>query len=510
MFGWLTRRHHDKLVPTTKRSQVLYCLPENPREYLDPLSRRQIANMAERLMERFGMVKEGVCGIARHTIGTGLTLQLNTEDLPWNAEAERQFLLYSLTKSRFDIGNRRDFFSAQRTAVEQISLRGEFFAAAVRNPRWENEPAVQIFDTTEIHTPYTSEADESIYDGVRLGEYHNPLGYFVVAADGQYREIPVQEMFHWFEPTGINQVRGQSAFSPVVDKLIDWDDLQHLVIQGAKVHKSLAVVVKKLAKATGRGAFGSIDSKKPGGGPGADSIDTRALERTFPGLVSYVGDGEVQILNSTSPDSAHEQFVTKLITPDVFLALGWPGEFFWGLDGIGSGSQRFVMLRADARAKVLADDLIYQWCNGVAYRFLSHRIEKGLLTAPTDRNWAEKMGWQQPARMSVDNGRDGGLELDQLENGVQNLRGLWDSRGKNYREEAIRQWLREWREFLEEHDKIGEGLVKPELKELWSQIASKWRPGKPGAAALLDSLGVGRQTPPEEDNGDPKKDDPNK
>jgi hypothetical protein len=79
----------------------------------------------EWLSEKFGLVKELFHGTARHTVGTGLTLQLNSDDHEWNALAEADFLLYSLTKSRFDIANRRDFYAAQKTAVRQIVDRGE-------------------------------------------------------------------------------------------------------------------------------------------------------------------------------------------------------------------------------------------------------------------------------------------------------------------------------------------------------------------------------------------------
>jgi hypothetical protein len=88
MFGFFKRRHEDKLRWSTDRTQILYALPEDPREYLDPLSRCEVNRRVEWLMERFGMVKEGALGIARHAIGTGLTLQLNSTGVGWNAEAE--------------------------------------------------------------------------------------------------------------------------------------------------------------------------------------------------------------------------------------------------------------------------------------------------------------------------------------------------------------------------------------------------------------------------------------
>ncbi len=317
MWGWFNRRHEDKLFRwNTDRTQILYVLPENPREYLDPLSRGEIARRVELLMEKFGLVKEGGRGIARHTIGSGLTLQLNTEDLDWNSDAEADFLLYSLTKSRFDLAGRRDFYVAQQAAVEQLIFRGEFFSASAKNPRWNNEPCVQLFDTTEIRTPDSMSDDTpSVYDGVQLGEYNEPLGYYAPTKANPTRLIPVSQMFHWYEPTGINQIRGESAFSPVVNKLVDWWDLEKLVVKTAKTHSALAVAVKKLAKIGGRGAFNAI--KSGGSGNTDPTCNTQALEKAFGGAVAYLGqDGEVELVNSTTPNEKLQPFVSNLFAPD--------------------------------------------------------------------------------------------------------------------------------------------------------------------------------------------------
>src|SRR5688572_19768368 len=73
MFGWFTRRHEDKLrFGNTERTQIMYLLPEDPREYLDPLSREEVNRRVEWLLEKFGLVRELFLGTARHTVGTGL------------------------------------------------------------------------------------------------------------------------------------------------------------------------------------------------------------------------------------------------------------------------------------------------------------------------------------------------------------------------------------------------------------------------------------------------------
>jgi len=491
MFGWFKRRHEDKLrFGNTERTQIMYLLPEDPREYLDPLSRQEVTRRVEWLSEKFGLVKELFHGTARHTVGTGLTLQLNSDDHEWNALAEADFLLYSLTKSRFDIANRRDFYAAQKTAVRQIGYRGEFFARATRHPRgpWEGEPCEQLFDTTEIRSPDNlGDEEKDIYDGVGLDEFLAPTKYFAPTSADPRRAFDAATMFHWYDPSGINQVRGQSSLSPVVNRLVDWFDLEKLVIKTAKTHSALAVAVRKLAKAGGRGAFNRINRTTPTGATASEKQDTSALEKAFGGAVAYLGaDGDVQLVNAQTPNEKLAPFISSLIAPDVALAHGLPIEFFWSGDKSSGQDRRAILARADLRFKELADELIYGWCQGVAFRYLSHRMTTNgadgqpLLRPCTDPNWSLKMGWQQPARITVDNGRDGALELKQLDAGAENLRSIWDRRGGSYREQAIKQWLREWMEFIEEHAAMRKKLPK-ELQALWDMIPAKWRAGMPGA-----------------------------
>lgn len=500
MFGWFKRRHEDKLRWNTERTQIMYLLPEDPREFLDPLSRQEIARRVEWLSEKFGLVKELFRGTARHTIGTGLTLQLNTDDAEWNGLAESDFLLYSLTKGRIDLAGRRDFYAMQDTAVQQIGRRGEFFSRQARNPRWREEPCEQLFDTTEIRTPDDMADDEQTYDGVGLGEFLEPLRYYAPTKLNQHRWFDASTMFHWYEPDGINQVRGQSSLSPVVNRLVDWYDLEKLVIKTAKTHSALAIAVRKLAKAGGRGAFGGVRRTNATGATKDEKMDTAALEKAFGGSIAYLGaDGDVQLVNSQSPNEKLAPFISDLIAPDVALAHGLPIEFFLSTK-LGGQDRRSILARADLRFKTLADALIYGWCNGVAFRYLSHRMTtlgadgQPLLRACTDPNWALKMGWQQPARITVDNGRDGALELDQLANGGENLRGMWDRRGRSYREEGIHQWLREWKEFIEAHAKMRTQLPEA-MRSLWDLVPAKWRAGMPGAGSGTNLQASGNPPP---------------
>jgi hypothetical protein len=495
VFGWITKRFAEFRQWNTDQTQILYILPEDSRDYLDEISRKEVVRRVEALIQVFPMVQEGGRGIARHVIGKGHSLQLNTSNLKWNADAEAQFEEYALTKGRFDVAGRRNFYGAQATAVEQRIWRGEFFASATENPRWKNtvkidgedkevgEPCWQLWDTNEIETPEIAQLDieqRKIFDGVQLDEFNNPEGYWVKSAGSKtHTFIPAGAMTHWYAPTGINQIRGLSDFAPAVKRIVHWHDLEALFIQHAKTQSSLAITVSKLARVSGRGVMSKIKdaTARATGTPTGPTVDTEALEKAFKGRVAYLGaDGKAELLSPNSPAATLEPFLSNLLAPSIFASLGVPAEFFWDPSKLTSASQRFVLTRADLTFQVMGDSLDYDWCNAVAYRFIQHRIACGKLAPPPDENWSSTMTWQTPARTSIDNGRDSKSAIELLGQGMDNLRGWFDRNGKGWRPET-KQWIREWLEF--EVMAKEEGANPEQLKRLME----RWRPLMPGAGA---------------------------
>ncbi|HKP92973.1 MAG TPA: phage portal protein, partial [Chthoniobacterales bacterium] len=491
MFGWLNQRYAEFRRWNTDQTQVVYLLPDDSRDYLDEISRKEVVRRVEWLLQSFPMVKEGGRGMARHAIGKGLTLQLNTPNLKWNAAAEEDFGQYALTPGRFDIAGRRDLFDYQHTFVEQFVWRGEAFASAARNPRWMNtmpdgteqgEPCWQFWDSNEVESPDAPEIDienRRIFDGVELDQFNNPVGYYVKAAGSKKHVfIPAADMVHWYKPLGINQVRGESEWAPAVKRLVHWHDLEALFIQQAKTNASLAITVKKLARVGGRGIHSKIRNKaaEATGQTTGPTVDTEALEKAFKGRVAYLGaDGEAEVISPNSPGEKLEPFLSNLVSPNIFAAIGMPKEFFWDPSSLNSANQRFIIARADLTFQVLSDSLVYRFCNAAAYRYLQHRIAIGRLEKPPVENWAATMTWQTPARTSsIDNGRDAKSAIELVQQGMDNLRNWFDRNGKSWRSET-RQWIREWLEF--ETMAKEEKATPDQIKELMM----RWRPLMPGA-----------------------------
>lgn len=487
---------NDTLDGSLDRANVLFNIPADSALYLTRRTRRGINEKAEWLWQNFGIVKEGVAGIARHTGGKGISLQIDSDDDEWNQLAEDDFEAYALTAERCDLAGRRNFYEAQTAAIEQRILRGEFFAAKTENPEWDNEPCFQIYDSEEICTPSgaiagLADGSKTILDGVGLNAASRVTEYYIRGLDGAtFTPVARERMIHWFKPHAINQVRGISDLAQAVNPLVDFHELQRLATRSAKAQQLIAIMLKGVAKQRKRGGFGAIENAKPSA-DGAATADTAQLEKLSGGAgagIFYAEDnGDIKLVTPNTPAPNIEQWITNVLMPNVCASWGVPAEFFWSIAKLGGANTRFVLSKADLLFQVLGDGLIYRFCTPIAFRYLEHRIAIGALRAPGDKNWALKLSWQTPPRVTVDNGNENKMLIELLANGMITLREFCNARGLNYRH-VTRQWIREPIEFLKiAAQELKDSGLPPDQAEMvlmrWANNMPLWRAAKPGAAA---------------------------
>src|SRR6266496_2228403 len=118
-FNWGASRRafSETLDPSFDRANVRFIVPADSRLYLGRWTRCELNNKAEWIWQNFGIIKEMLSGIARHTIGKGVSLQIDAEgDDPKTIEAaERDFETHALTPERCDLAGRRYFNDAATT-----------------------------------------------------------------------------------------------------------------------------------------------------------------------------------------------------------------------------------------------------------------------------------------------------------------------------------------------------------------------------------------------------------
>jgi hypothetical protein len=210
----------------------------------------------------------------------------------------------------------------------------------------------------------------------------------------------------------------------------------------------------------------------------------------------------MKLVTSTSPSPLVEPFITDLLMRDVCAGWGVPSEFFWNITKLNGGNTRFILARADLFFQILGDRLIDRFCSPIAFRYLSHRIQIGKLKPFKDPEWALKLSWQMPPRVTVDDSKANQALIELLANGLITMREYCNARAINYKA-SMRQWIREPMEFI----KMAEELGAPEVwvKRLLDNLPL-WRAPKPGTvqAPGADPAGPQEVTAVDE-NGDPLK-----
>jgi hypothetical protein len=479
----------DALATSIDRANVRFLLPQDSRLYVSAWNRTALNEKAEWLWQNFALVKELVEGIARHTIGKGIAVQFETEDHEWNLAAERDFENWALTPSRCDIAARRNFYELQAHAIEQWTMRGEFFSAFVENPRWpsprggeKGAPSFWAIDSNDVRTPSQKPLIGNpakvpeIIDGVELGQYGEPVNYFVrTGAVDSFATVPVGEICHWYRPHATNQPRGVTPLAQAINPLVDVYQLRNYAMRSAKAQQLVALVMKNIGKKPTRGAFGAIKaaSSRPGEDDGA--VELEAAGRNAGAGIAYVdGEGDVKMVASNAPSPLVAPFVRDLMLRDACLAPGVPMEFFWDPSSLGGANTRFILGRADLFFQILADGLAYRFCTPAAIRVIEWRIANGLLAPCKDPLWWEKVGWQYPARLTVDIGREGALDIQKLRSLQLNLRDYYNARGQNWFAQ-MQQRIREMKTLKKMCDDAG----MPEMFAYFTAL-------DPGAALIKD------------------------
>ncbi|MHA3773654.1 phage portal protein [Verrucomicrobiota bacterium sgz303538] len=439
----------DRFSPD--RGTIYYYAPSDSRQYVSNYTRREVSRRVDWLFQNFGVLKEGARGIARHSVGTGISLQINSDDEEWNELAETDVETFFMSADRCDRSGRRNFYEIQNHAVFSRVKVGEFLASFAENPRWNGAPCLQLWDADELETPTDKAEDPYTIDGVQMDEDHCPTFYWVRSVGGSYKAIPAAEMIHWYHADATNQVRGVSEFAQAVASFQDVREAVNITTKTAKQASAFGLHIKRQVRQGGQGGISKIESEaarlggaKAGAAGLAADENRPAYEKVAGGggIIYTDQDGDAKFITPQSPTPLLEPFVTKVLMRNGFASIGMSAEFFWSLSDLNGTSVRLVNQKAEATFDWFADGVIGRVCTPFAVRYLLHRIETKALRPCSDPDWITKLHWQRPARLSVDRG-DAAIELEQMANGVETLANINDRRGRGWRPQT-RQWFKEW------------------------------------------------------------------
>lgn len=264
-----------------------------------------------------------------------------------------------------DAGQRLNFGQIQYLVRKSMLKYGEYL---VLLPMIVDETrpyalACQIINPMRLKTPSDMTGDDSIRDGVEIGQYGEPIAYWIKKSEGvsgfylddsknNFLRISAKQghrykVLHGFVSDDPEQVRGTPFFAPAMKYFKDFNDLLNAELVSNVVTAALSYFIET---STGTDPLfpaqnfaTSTDSYYDDSG---NSRDVRYQE-VFPGQVMYGNTGEKpHLLSAARPGVTFEPF-TRIIKKSLAQSLNIPyAVLFKDVENVNFAGFRSAMLDA--------------------------------------------------------------------------------------------------------------------------------------------------------------------
>jgi lambda family phage portal protein len=392
--------------------------------------------IVNRLADLFEQFTVGACG---------LQVLPDSENEDWNAAAQTWWEEW---QQYCDLTSLLSFGTIQSLAARSWFIDGEVFILKTRGE--SNRPRIQLIESHRVETPnhLISLEGKTIIDGIEINPIGRPMAYWV--KDGVsdplmpavYRRIPADQMIHIYEPSRPGQMRGLSFLYPVMNDLVDLEDLQGLEMKAAKDAAEVSNILTNEA-----GEFDpSMLRRSRDPVTTQTSTGTEITEQRIAHYKTVIGARTIALKRGEKL----EQFRSE--RPSVASRDYWDYITSKICAGVGISqllvfprSMQGTVARAEldianaffrSRSAVFADAMerLYVWVMEWAVRF-----DKRLDGAPAD--WF-RVDIRSPRSVNVDVGRNSSAMLAELEAGATTYRAIYAPLGLNEKSE-LRQRARE-------------------------------------------------------------------
>jgi lambda family phage portal protein len=400
----------------TGRRSFLWLSPaQDQRRDLTPAKRSELVKKMRWGERNSGQIREMVGDLVLYTVGDGFRPQAHTSDPEWNKTAEAYFANWA---RRCDITNRFSFNDLLRIAERRWVLDGDFFLAKVRNAA--GAPKLQGIEAHRVGSPETVDQN-GVHDGVVFGSFGEVKAYWVIRADGTYRQMPANSMMMVHDPEFVSGARGLPLLQHSWNDLQDLMELLALEKSAVRDHAEITRVLKR-----GGGEFGPDLASELASNP--QSAD--ALGVGLGGKFIALQPGEDLVHQASArPNSNFDSFI-KAVKQDASAGVMPAG--FTDPTMLNGPGVRLVIAKMDRIASRHQTVLIENVCSPTWGYVIGDAIARGEL--PDVEGW-EKHSWTTPKRITVDAGREAANDRADVEMGLLSMSEIYSQRGMDFREE---------------------------------------------------------------------------
>jgi capsid protein len=436
---------HQGAANSRNRGYVYF--PElDTRREISSYTRTELLRKARFLYANHGIAKRVINGLARMVAGTGLAPQAATKDKAWNALAEKEFAQRAESPFVFDVGGRYDFYKSQQALMRFRFRDGD--ASAVLTESAAGLGRLAFYESHQIGNATFSGAgsgfnfDQNLWrDGVRHDAQNAAIQYRYLGDDNQFTDVAARDVIFFADYERAGQSRGLTVLAHAINNLLDTAEITGYIKSGVKLSNQYGYWIEKAAGTTNAGKFESLGSGVTETVAVSDTQNV-TLEKVYGGgQIPDLKPGESLKFNSASHPHPNQLTLLEFLIRDIAWGVGVSPELLWNIAALGGANTRFVLADAQGWIEEQQADLVRLYCQRVWTYFIAKSLKAGRLPKCQDAEWWN-CNWITPPRLTVDFGREGQLQLDQLKMGVITYSRLLGWQGQDF-ETHTDKWLDE-------------------------------------------------------------------
>ncbi|MBC7366754.1 MAG: phage portal protein [Undibacterium sp.] len=489
--GYGTNGHQGAL--NSRARGYVYFPQLDTRREITTYTRTELLRKARFLYANHGIAKRVVNGLARMVAGTGLAPQAATKDIPWNALAEKEFARRAESPFVFDVGGRYDFYKSQQALMRFRFRDGD--CSAILTESASGLGRLAFYEGHQIGSAQflpPGFAPNEWHDGVRTdangaATHYRYLDYsqtFPLGYPTSFTDVAAQNVIFFADYERAGQSRSLTIFAHAINNLLDTAEITAYIKQGVKLSNQYGYWIERAATNAGTPSFTGAGNTQQ---IAVSDSENLTVERVYGGgQIPDLKPGEQLKFNTAAHPHPNQLTLLEFLIRDIAWGVGVSPELLWNITALGGANTRFVLADAQGWIEEQQADLVRLYCQRVWVYFIAKSMKAGRLPPCQDPEWWQ-CNWITPPRLTVDFGRDGKLQLEQLKMGVITYSRLLGWQGQDF-ETHTNQWLNELKFVKAGMD--SRGLT-------WADLQS-WRNVNAMPSALADAATTEASSPGED------------
>ena len=384
---------------------------------------------AESLAANDGNATSAIDSLALNVAGPGLRPQsypdaaaLGISEEEAQAFADSAEAAWAIWCKEAHAGETMGFEDLQYQAVRSMFITGEF----LQLPVWLDGPertfglALQDLHPARLRTPSDLQGRAEVSNGVHLGQYNRPIGYFIACppantplaglSSANFIYVPRKighryACLHRFHSGMPEQTRGTSILSPAMKMFRDLSDYVDYELVGALIAASFTVFLEAMPEALGGGST-NLD------GSASTSVGQYPIQMQPGTLITGQPGHKPHILSSNRPGPQFDPFYERILRVAA-ASTGQPYEMVAkDFSKTNYSSARAALLEVWKMHTLYQDWLVRGYLNILWGMVMEEAWIRGLLVVPDGapslyespliaQAWLSNV-WTRPPRGQID------------------------------------------------------------------------------------------------------------